>query len=64
AITGFLIIILNLTGRLGMGNIDQFTKTITNASLFVNQYVGGNIILNLGFVILIGFVFYKIAKKI
>ncbi|MCL4354818.1 hypothetical protein M1349_05145 [Patescibacteria group bacterium] len=64
AITGVLIIFLNSTGRLGMGDVNQFTKTITNASAYVNQYVGGNIFLNLGFVGLIALIFYLIAKKI
>lgn len=64
AVTGILIIYLNATGRLGMGDVQAFTKIITNASSYVNQYVGGNILLNLGFVGLIGFIFYKISKKI
>ncbi len=64
AVTGILIMILNATGKLGMGNIDGFTKTITNASAFVNQYVGGNLVVNIGFIILVGFIFYKITKKI
>ena len=64
AITGVLIIVLNAAGKLGMTDAKGFTKVITNASSFVDQYVGGNILLNLGFVVLIGFIFYKIAKKI
>jgi len=64
AATGIFIMYLNATGKLGMGNIDGFTKTITNASAFVNQYVGENLAINIGFIILIGFIFYKIAKKI
>lgn len=64
AITGILIMFLNVTGRLGMGDIKGFTKTITDTSSFVNGYVGGNLSLNLGFVLLIAFIFYKISKKI
>ncbi|OGH05824.1 MAG: hypothetical protein A2W22_05135 [Candidatus Levybacteria bacterium RBG_16_35_11] len=61
--TGILIIFLNTTGRLGMGDVEGFTKMITNASSFVNSYVGGNLLLNLLFVALILYSFYKIAKK-
>lgn len=64
ALTGILIIFLNITGRLGMGDVKGFTKIITNASSYVNGYVGGNLALNIGFVVLIGFIFYKISKRI
>lgn len=63
AATGLLIMYLNSTGKLGMEDVQGFTKIITNASSYVNQYVGGNLALNLGFVVLIGYVFYKISKK-
>lgn len=62
--TGILIIYLKYIGRLGMENTEGFTKTITNASSYVNQFVGGSLILNLIFVALLIFVLYRIAKKI
>ncbi|MBI4096494.1 MAG: hypothetical protein HY425_02125 [Candidatus Levybacteria bacterium] len=64
AFTGITIIYLKAIGRLGMGDVAGFTKIITNASSFVNQYVGNNLILNLAFVAVLVFVFYKIRKKI
>ena len=64
AFTGIMILYLKAIGRLGMGDISGFTKMITNASSFVNQYVGGNLVLNLVFVTILAFVLYKISKKI
>lgn len=61
--TGVIIIYLKAIGQLGMGDLKEFTKIITDASTYVNQFVGGNIFLNVLFVILIFFVFYLIAKK-
>ncbi len=64
AFTGLMIIYLKAIGRLGMGDVEGFTKIITNAGNFVNQYVGDNFILNLVFVAIIAFIIYKIRKKI
>lgn len=64
AFTGIMIIYLKAIGRLGMEDVSGFTKMITNASNFVNQYVGENLILNLAFVAVLVLVFYKIRKKI
>ncbi|OGK53562.1 hypothetical protein A3B56_00945 [Candidatus Roizmanbacteria bacterium RIFCSPLOWO2_01_FULL_45_11] len=61
--TGILIIYLKSIGRLGMEDTKSFTEMITNASIYVNQYVGGNIVVNIGFVALVMFVLYTIAKK-
>lgn len=63
-ITGIMIIYLNYIGLLGMADVKGFTKTITDASAFVNQYVGGNIFLNIAFLIVLIIVLYKISKKI
>lgn len=62
-ITGIFILYLKATGRLGMGNLEGFTKTITSTGNLVNQYVGGNLILNIIFVVFLIFVLYKVAKK-
>ena len=62
--TGIIILYLKATGKLGMGNLEGFTKTITGTGNFVNQYVGGNFILNLIFVIFLILVLYKISKKL
>ncbi|MBI2443566.1 MAG: hypothetical protein HYV40_06725 [Candidatus Levybacteria bacterium] len=64
ALTGFMILYLKSIGRLGMGDIEGFTTMITSAASYVDQYVGGNLLLNLGFVAVIIFVLYKIAKRI
>ena len=63
AITGIMIIYLNAIGKLGMKNVEGFTKMITSSSEFVNRYVGGNWILNIGFVFILIFIFYKFSKK-
>lgn len=64
AFTGMMIIYLKAIGKLGMGDVAGFTKIITNASNFANRYVGDNLILNLIFVAVLGFIIYKISKKI
>lgn len=61
---GLLIIYLKAIGRLGMEDVAGFTKMITNASGYVNQYVGNNIFLNIFFILILAFIFYKISKKI
>ncbi|OGH37707.1 MAG: hypothetical protein A3B44_00365 [Candidatus Levybacteria bacterium RIFCSPLOWO2_01_FULL_38_21] len=63
-LTGGIIIYLNATGNLGMKNLEGFTKMITNAGGFVNQAVGGNIVINILFLIAVLFGLYKIAKKL
>lgn len=47
-----------------MGKAYGITLTIQNAGAFVNQYVGGNIILNIIFLGLVIFIIYKIAKRV
>ena len=61
--TGVLILSLKATGRLSMGNLEGFTKTITNTGNFVNKYVGNNLLLNLLLLILIVFFISYIIKK-
>lgn len=62
--TGLMILYLKAIGKLGMGDVEGFTKMITNTAGYVNQYVGSNLMLNIAFVALVGFVLYKIAKKV
>ena len=61
--TGILILYLKSIGKLGKEDTEGFTKMITNASGYVNQFVGGNLILNVIFVLGLIFVLYKIAKR-
>ena len=61
--TGLLILYLKSIGKLGKEDTEGFTKMITNASGYVNQFVGGNLILNVIFVLGLIFVLYKIAKR-
>jgi len=63
-ITGLLTLILAFTGNLTMERATGFTKIIQDAGGFVNQYVGGNILLNLIFLGIVIYVIYKISKKI
>ncbi|OGH21554.1 MAG: hypothetical protein A2958_02385 [Candidatus Levybacteria bacterium RIFCSPLOWO2_01_FULL_38_13] len=62
-LTGIMILYLNSTGRLGMEETRGFTKIITDASGYVNQFVGGNVLLNILFFAVIIFLIYKITKK-
>ncbi|MDZ4228160.1 MAG: cytochrome c biogenesis protein CcdA, partial [Candidatus Levybacteria bacterium] len=64
AFTGLMILYLKAIGQLGMKDVAGFTKMITNASSYVNQYVGNNTVLNVVFVAILAFVIYKISKKI
>lgn len=62
--TGWLIFILTLQGKLAMGSLQEFTKMITDANNFVNQFVGNNAFLNIAFVFLVIFILYKITKRL
>lgn len=64
ALTGVMIIYLKAVGKLGMGDLEGFTKVITGTANYVNQFVGDNLLLNLIFVTIIAFILYKISKKI
>ncbi|OGE25172.1 hypothetical protein A3H85_02635 [Candidatus Daviesbacteria bacterium RIFCSPLOWO2_02_FULL_40_8] len=64
ALTGIMIIYLKAIGKLGMGDLEGFTKIITSSAAYVNQYVGDNLLLNLIFVAVVVFILYKVAKKI
>ena len=61
--TGILIIYLKSIGRLGMEDTEGFTKMIQDASVYVDKFIGGNMLLNSVFVVAIVFVLYKISKK-
>ena len=63
-VTGLTIVILNSMGKLGKEDTDGFAKIIATASSFVNQYVGGNILLNIVFLILLIVGAFYISKKI
>ena len=62
--TGILILYLKATGKLGMGNLEGFTKTITGVGNFVNQYVGRNLPINVLFLVLLISAIYYVAKKL
>ncbi len=62
-ITGIFILYLKAIGRLGMGDVNGFTKVITGVESYMNHLVGNNPLLNIAFVALLAFVIYKIVKK-
>lgn len=62
-VTGAIILYLKAIGKLGMGDVTGFTKYITNTETTINQFVGGNILVNLIFLVIIIFGLYKIIKK-
>nr|MBI5455788.1 hypothetical protein [Candidatus Levybacteria bacterium] len=64
ALTGILILYLKAIGKLSMGNLDDFTKIITNTGNYVSQYTQGNIAYNILFIIFLGLFIYYLIKKI
>lgn len=64
ALTGLFIFYLKAIGKLSMGNIEGFTKIITNAGNYTNKLVGNNAITNIVFILVIGFLIYFITRKI
>lgn len=62
--TGVFILYLKSIGKLGKQDTEEFTRMITSASGYVNQFVGGNLVINLIFVAIIAFILYKIAKRV
>lgn len=63
-VTGVLTLILALSGNLSMERATGFTKMIQNGGGWVNQYVGGNVILNILFLIIVIYVIYRISRKV
>lgn len=63
-ITGIIILYLKAVGKLGMGDVNGFTKYITGTGSFVNHYVGSGLPVNIIFVILLIGVIYYVAKKL
>jgi len=63
-ITGMIILYLKSVGKLGMGDVTGFTKYITGAGAWANHAVGGGLLVNLSFVILLAGVIYYVTKKI
>jgi len=63
-ITGTVILYLKAIGKLGMGDINGFTKFITGAITLVNHYLGNSLLLNVTFLLLLGGFIYYLAKKL
>ncbi len=63
-LTGVMIIYLKALGKLGMGDLQEFTRVIVGAANYVDQYVGGNLLFNIVFVGVLVYVLYRIGKKI
>lgn len=63
-VTAVLTLILNASGKLSMSNSEGVTKMIQNAGGFVNSLVGGNIFINILFLIAVGIFIYLISKKV
>lgn len=63
ALTGFFILYLSLTGRLGMKSMGGFTAFVMQTGDVVNHFFGNNIFLNILFIAVILFVLYKIIRK-
>lgn len=63
-ITGGIIIYLKSVGKLGMGDVGGFTKYITSTGSWVGHMVGGGLLMNVIFVILLGGAIYYVFKKV
>lgn len=63
-LAGVLIIYLKAIGKLSMESTEGFTKTITNAGNYANQFVGNGIIPNILLVLGIIVFLYFIKKKL
>lgn len=63
-VTGMMALWLTLTGRLSAANMDQFTKSITGSLNWVNNAIGSNPLLNIGFLIGIVLFIYWALKKV
>lgn len=61
---GVFTLVLTLKGQLSMAKSEEFAKIIQNAGEIANQYIGGNIILNVLFLILLIAGAFYISKKI
>ncbi|MBI3109806.1 hypothetical protein HYZ06_02075 [Candidatus Daviesbacteria bacterium] len=61
--TGVTILWLSWTGRLSSSGMDQFTKLIQNAGGYVNEMMGNNLVINILFLILVGYFIYWIIKR-
>lgn len=62
-ITGWLILILTINGKLGMSSGDNFTKIIQNVANTVNVYVGDYLVVNILFALGLLYLIYRISKK-
>ncbi|MFA5932885.1 MAG: cytochrome c biogenesis protein CcdA [Microgenomates group bacterium] len=62
--TGTLTLVLNASGRLSMAKSEEVTKFIQNAGEYVNSLVGGNILVNIFFLVVVGVFIYIISKKV
>lgn len=61
---GILTLVLTLKGQLSMAKSEVFAKMIQNTGAYVNQFVGGNVILNILFIILLITGAFYISKKV
>jgi len=63
-ITGLVALLLLGTGRLSQEGMDAFTKTIQSAGGYINQVLGNNPLINLGFLGILALFVYLIWKKL
>lgn len=63
-IAGIFTLVLTLKGQLSMAKSESFARIIQDAGGIVNQYVGGNVILNILFLILLILGAFYISKKL
>lgn len=62
-ITGILTLYLVWSGNLSGEGMESFTKIIQNAGGYVNQMMGNNFLINILFLILVGYFIYWLIKR-
>ncbi len=63
-LTGWLILVLTLQGKLAMGSLEGFTKMIQDSAKLVDSLIGNNPFFNVTFVLLVLLFLYWIAEKV
>ncbi len=63
-ITGVLALYLTFTGQLAASNMDQFSRLIKGTADTVTTLVGGNILVNILFLVLVIWFIYQVFKKV
>lgn len=62
--TGLLIVVLTLTGKLAMDNVQGFTRMIQDSAMLVDRMVGSSWLINILFISFLALLFYLVSKRV